>query len=281
MTQIPRDKNQGGQRYETFCFGRRLSGGPVCHRNWSHARCGNAVHQSAIPATAIHDHHVGGGQHQWDLHCPEFQYNSHRPSGLLPCDSNGNANVESNIKIEVWLPETTWNGRFLGTGGGDFQGVITDTEYRDELSVGLKQGFAAANSDLGTGTSGCNPLFCGSAGNMGNPFRRSINPSTGPFGHPERIKDFGYRAIHLMTLRSKEIVKDFYHLNAQKAYFAGCSTGGQNALMEAQRFPADYNGILAGDAAFNRTHLHMGSLALSQDTHATPGRFIQPGQVHF
>ena len=186
---------------------------------------------------------------------------------------------ESNIKIEVWLPETTWNGRFLGTGGGGFQGVITDTEYRDELSVGLRQGFAAANSDLGTGTSGCNPLFCGSAGNMGNPFGDPSNPSTGLFGHPERIKDFGYRAIHLMTLRSKEIVKAFYHLNAQKAYFAGCSTGGQNALMEAQRFPADYNGILAGDAAFNRTHLHMGSLALWQDTHATPGRFIQPGQM--
>jgi len=70
---------------------------------------------------------------------------------------------DSNIKIEVWLPETTWNGRFLGTGGGGFQGVITYTE----LASGIQAGFAATNSDLGTGSSGCNPLYCGSDGNMG------------------------------------------------------------------------------------------------------------------
>ncbi len=186
---------------------------------------------------------------------------------------------DSAIKIEVWLPKATWNGRFLGTGGGGFQGVIT----YNELALGIQQGFAATNSDLGTGSSGCNPLFCGSAGNMGNPlaiaFGDPATPSTGLFGHPERIKDFGYRAIHLMTLRGKEIAKAFYNQSAQTAYFAGCSTGGQNALMEAQRFPEDYNGILAGAAAFNRTHLHMAGLSSWQNTHATPGRFIQPGQL--
>jgi feruloyl esterase len=118
---------------------------------------------------------------------------------------------------------------------------------------------------------------------MGNPlaigFGDPSAPSTGLFGHPERIKDFGYRAIHLMTLRGKEIVNAFYRRSAGTAYFAGCSTGGQNALMEAQRFPEDYNGILAGAAAFNRTHLHMAGLASWQNTHATPGRFIQPGQM--
>ena len=104
-------------------------------------------------------------------------------------------------------------------------------------------------------------------------------PSTGLFGHPERIKDFGYRAIHLMTVRGKEIANAFYQQKAQKAYFAGCSTGGQNALMEAQRFPDDYDGILAGAAAFNRTHLHMAGLAGWQDTHANASRFILPGQM--
>jgi feruloyl esterase len=186
---------------------------------------------------------------------------------------------DSTIRIEVWLPETTWNSRFLGTGGGGFQGVIA----YGELSTGIRKGFAAANSDLGTGSSGCNPLYCGSDGNMGNrlaiAFGDPSTPSTGLFGHPERINDFGYRAIHLMTLRGKEIVRSFYQQNAQKAYFDGCSTGGQNALMEAQRFPGDYNGILAGAAAFNRTHLHMVGLAVWQDTHATPGRFLQPGQM--
>ena len=118
---------------------------------------------------------------------------------------------------------------------------------------------------------------------MGNPlaiaFGDPASPSTGLFGHPERIKDFGYRAIHLMTVRGKEIANAFYGQNAQKAYFAGCSTGGQNALMEAQRFPNDYDGILAGAAAFNRTHLHMAGLAVWQDTHASASRFIQPGQM--
>jgi feruloyl esterase len=82
-----------------------------------------------------------------------------------------------------------------------------------------------------------------------------------------------------MTLRGKEIANAFYGQGAQTAYFAGCSTGGQNALMEAQRFPEDYNGILAGAAAFNRTHLHMAGLFSWQNTHATPGRFIQTGQL--
>src|ERR1700719_5257100 len=71
---------------------------------------------------------------------------------------------DSNIKIEVWLPESAWNGRFLGTGGGGFQGVIS----YGELAQGIVAGFATTNSDLGTGSSGCNPLFCGSDGNKGN-----------------------------------------------------------------------------------------------------------------
>jgi len=136
---------------------------------------------------------------------------------------------DSSIKVEMWLPETTWNGRFLGTGGGGFQGIIS----YNELASGIQAGFAVTNSDLGTGVSGCSPLFCGSDGNMGNPlaiaFGDPSNPSTGLFGHPERIKDFGFRAIHLMTVRGKEIAKAFYQQSASKAYFAGCSTGGQNA----------------------------------------------------
>jgi len=185
---------------------------------------------------------------------------------------------DSNIKIEVWLPESGWNGRFLGTGGGGFQGTIS----YNSLAGGIRAGFAATNSDLGTGSSGCNSLYCGSNG-ITTPLATAYGnpgvPSTGLFGHPERIKDFGYRAIHLMTLRGKEFANAFYGQSAHKAYFAGCSTGGQNALMEAQRFPGDYDGILAGAPAFNRTHLHMAGLSIWQDTHATPGRLMQPGQL--
>lgn len=187
--------------------------------------------------------------------------------------------ADSAIKVEAWLPETNWNGRFLGTGGGGYQGTITYSE----LANGIMAGFASINSDLGTGTSGCNPLFCGSDGNKGNPlaiaYGDPANPSTGLFGHPERIRDFGHRAIHQMTVNGKEIVKAFYAHEAHTSYFAGCSTGGQNALMEAQRYPQDYDGILAGAAAFNRTHLHMGALTLWQDANASPSRFIQPAQM--
>lgn len=186
---------------------------------------------------------------------------------------------DSSIKIEVWLPKTTWNGRFLGTGGGGFQGVIS----YGALAGGIQAGFAATNSDLGTGASGCSPLYCGSNGNMGNPlaiqFGDPSAPTTGLFGHPERIKDFGHRAIHLMTVQGKKIADAFYQQNARKAYFSGCSTGGQNALMEAQRFPHDYDGILAGAPAFNRTHLHMTGVSLWQNTHVSPASSIQPGQM--
>jgi feruloyl esterase len=186
---------------------------------------------------------------------------------------------DSSIKIEIWLPEKTkWNGRFLGTGGGGFQGIIST----GALASGIQAGFAATNSDLGTGSSGCSPLYCGSDG-ITNPLATAFGnpgvPTTGLFGHPERIKDFGFRAIHLMTVRGKEIAKAFYGEHADRAYFAGCSTGGQNALMEAQRFPDDYDGILAGAAAFNRTHLHMAGLSSWQNTHASAGRFIEPGQM--
>jgi tannase/feruloyl esterase len=186
---------------------------------------------------------------------------------------------DSSIKIEVWLPESTWNGRFLGTGGGGYQGNISYAQ----LASGIQAGFAATNSDLGTGASGCNPLFCGSAGHKGNPlaiaFGAPATPTTGLFGHPERIRDFGYRAIHVMTVQGKQIVRAFYRQKAAKAYFAGCSTGGQNALMEAQRFPDDYDGILAGAPAFNRTHLHMAAISLWQNANASPARFIQPSQL--
>ena len=236
------------------------------------------MHQSPVLEPTGHDDHLGDGQHHRCFRPPRLRPD-HRSSGLLPGHRDPDPTSDSNIKIEVWLPETKWNGRFLGTGGGGFQGIINYSE----LASGIQQGFAATNSDLGTGSSGCSPLYCGSAGNMGNPlaiaFGNSASPTTGLFGHPERIKDFGQRAIHLMTVRGKQIADAFYQKSHTKAYFAGCSTGGQNALMEAQRFPNDYDGILAGAPAFNRTHIHMVPLAVWQDTHASASRFILPAQM--
>jgi feruloyl esterase len=164
---------------------------------------------------------------------------------------------DSNILIELWMPAAGWNGRFEGIGGGGYQGGIT----YGNMGPPLRQGYAVANTDEGTSSSGCTALYCGQSGNQGNPiaiaFGESAAATTGLLGHPERIKDFGWRAMHLMSVRSKELVKAYYQRPADHSYFSGCSTGGQNALMEAQRFPDDYDGILAGSPAHYRTHNHL------------------------
>src|SRR5205085_2650185 len=88
-----------------------------------------------------------------------------------------------------------------------------------------------------------------------------------------------WRATHLMTEFSKALINTFYGAPPAKAYFAGCSTGGQQGLMEIQRFPADYDGVLAGAPAFNRTHLHTVSVADYRATHRTPASYIPPAKL--
>jgi len=151
---------------------------------------------------------------------------------------------DSNIKIELWMPEENWNGRFLGTGNGGGAGQI---KY-SALELGLRRGFATANTDMGT-----------------SPAADLVT------GHPERYADFGYRSTHVMTTVSKTLLADFYRKPQSRSYFVGCSTGGEQALMEAQRFPGDYNGIVAGAPANNRTHLHTGFLWNLKATNSSPG----------
>jgi feruloyl esterase len=158
----------------------------------------------------------------------------------------------SSIRIELWLPEANWNGRFLGTGTGGGAGYIN---YSD-LGPGIKRGFATANTDLGTG------------------------PSANLVGDsPDRWADFGHRATHEMTSLSKSVVAAFYGVAAQRSYFTGCSTGGEQALSEAQRYPTDYNGIIAGAPANNRTHLHSEFLWHYQATHKAGDRSFLPSEA--
>ncbi|OMF00499.1 tannase/feruloyl esterase family alpha/beta hydrolase [Paenibacillus sp. FSL H7-0331] len=152
---------------------------------------------------------------------------------------------QSDIHVEVWLPHEIWNGRFLGTGNGGGAGFINYTP----LAFGLRRGYATANTDLGT----------------------SPNANT-LIGQPERWADFGHRATHEMTVAAKQIIRLFYERPASYSYFIGCSTGGQQALMEAQRYPSDYNGIIAGAPANNRTHLHTGFLWNFKAMNQLPGR---------
>jgi feruloyl esterase len=182
------------------------------------------------------------------------------PGKFVIPGGNSNANVpafcrvellltpstDSAIHAEVWLPDA-WNERFQGTGNGGFAGKISYAP----LVAGLARGYAVANSDMGMST--------------------QQQESAAIFtGRPERWADWGYRATHQMTVAAKLLVRAFYGKPARKAYFTGCSTGGEQGLMEAQRFPEDYDGIVAGAPANNRTGVHMSILWNFAATHRDP-----------
>ncbi|MGN1139747.1 MAG: tannase/feruloyl esterase family alpha/beta hydrolase [Oliverpabstia sp.] len=135
------------------------------------------------------------------------------------------------IKVELWLPDSEqWNGKYLATGNGGGAGQIVELS----LAGGVGRGYATANTDLGTAPD-YNDLVAAE----------------------ERWIDFGYRATHLMTLTAKKIIREFYGREAKYSYFFGGSTGGQQAMSEAQKYPEEYDGIIAVEPAMNRVRLHI------------------------
>ena len=177
--------------------------------------------------------------------------------------SNGNPRL-SQSAVEIWMPEAHWNGRYLGYGNGGFAGAVSYSS----LQLGLLEGFAAANTDMGTGILfKCNSLYCGNDTGFGG------KPG-GLFRDPAAIEDFGYAATHLMTVAAKQITAAYYAKAPSHSYFSGCSTGGQQALMESQRYPDDYDGILAGAPAHNRTHLHLTGAAVYEATHFSASAYL-------
>lgn len=159
---------------------------------------------------------------------------------------------DSEIKMELWLPASGWNGNFEGNGNGGWTGSISPAT----LAAGLEHGYAAAMSDLGH--EGGSASFA--------------------LGHPEKLVDFGYRAAHEMTLASKAIVTKFYGKAPKYAYWNGCSAGGRSALMEAQRYPDDYDGIVAGSPGLNWTGRATQAVWIAQATHKDEASFIPPGK---
>jgi feruloyl esterase len=138
---------------------------------------------------------------------------------------------DSSIRIEVWLPVSAWNGKFMGVGGGGWAGSIMYAARfagATGLIDGLRRGYATATTDSGHDAS--KPEEAGGRFTL---------------GHPEKIVDYGYRAVHLMTARGKEITTAFYGVPPRHAYFFGASRGGYEAVTEAMRFPEDYDGIAA------------------------------------
>lgn len=160
---------------------------------------------------------------------------------------------DSDIKIEVWLPISGWNNDFQAIGNGGWNGTIG----YGPLAEGVKRGFATAATD--TGHEGGRASFA--------------------MGHPEKLTDFAYRAVHDMTVTAKAIVKDYYGSAPRYSYWNGCSTGGRQGLKEAQKFPADFDGIVAGAPANFQTHLHVWSIWVAQQMNKTPDSYIPPEKL--
>ncbi len=143
---------------------------------------------------------------------------------------------DSAIKLEVWLPRPEmWNGKLEGVGNGGLGGAIVF----NAMVPGLMRGYATAATDTGHDNSGGTGVFA--------------------LGHREKIIDYGYRSTHLTAVAAKAIIASYYGRQPAHAYFSGCSQGGQEALMEAQRFPQDYDGVIAGAPDYNQTHHEVGA----------------------
>ena len=152
--------------------------------------------------------------------------------------------VNPAIRFEVWLPlAARYNGRFQAVGGGGLAGNIS----YPAMATAVRAGFASASTDTG---------------------HRSTDNLW--LADPQRREDYGYRAIHEMTLKAKIIIDAYYGSGPEYSYFNGCSTGGRQGLMEAQRYPDDYDGIVSGAPVNTFTRLHMGQLWTAHATLNSP-----------
>jgi feruloyl esterase len=158
---------------------------------------------------------------------------------------------DSAIRVEMWLPQDGWKGVFEGTGNGGFGGRF----IYPVLAAGLRRGYAVINTEQGTTPAS------------------ALNGDV-LIAHPVKWRDWGFRATHLMTVAGKEIAQAFYGKDSSHAYFLGCSTGGQQALIEAQLYPADYDGIVAGAPVVSRTHVHAAFVWDYQAAQRAPGSVL-------
>ncbi len=142
--------------------------------------------------------------------------------------------------MELYLPAENWNGKFqmLGNGGwaGSIQGIAG-------MQSALREGYATSATD--TGHEGGNGMFA--------------------LGHPEKITDFAYRAVHETVVKSKMLIKAYYGKEPKYSYWNGCSTGGRQALVEVTKFPDDFDGVIAGAPANPHIHLHASGVERSAE----------------
>lgn len=161
--------------------------------------------------------------------------------------------ADSHIEMELWMPAENWNGKFLAVGNGGWAGNID----AGAMAAGLARGYATASTD--TGHKGGSGAFA--------------------VGHPDKLIDFGYRSMHETALKSKAIIQAFYKRGPQLSYYQGCSTGGRQGLMEAQRYPDDFDAIIAGAPVNNVVHLNIQSVARQVDLLREPGYILPANKL--
>lgn len=150
--------------------------------------------------------------------------------------------VGDHVRVAVWLPSSGWNGRYQGTGGASWAAGVFDFY----LAPAVAQGFAAASTDAGTGTNQADPSSWALKADG------TVNT--------ELLTNFASRSVHDMTVAAKQVITSFYGKAPSYSYWNSCSTGGRQGLMEAQRYPTDYNGIVAAAPAINEDRLTVGGL---------------------
>lgn len=161
----------------------------------------------------------------------------------------------SDIRFEVWMPSSGWNGRYMGVGNGGLAGTI---RYRD-LAGALRAGYATASTDTGHAAA-------------------LATDADWARNAPAKLLDYGWRAIHLTAVNAKRLIRAYYGTPADRSYFQSCSNGGRQGLMEAARFPEDYDGILAGAPAAEMTRAVMAMVWVQQAQRA-PGAALRPEQM--
>ena len=162
---------------------------------------------------------------------------------------------DSQIQFEVWMPTSGWNGKFQGIGNGGYAGSISFSG----MGPALSHGYATASTDTGHHASGVDASWA--------------------LGHPEKMVDFGHRAMHETAEMAKTLIRTFYGEPPRRSYFSSCSNGGRQALMEAQRYPNDYDGIIAGAPANFWTHLLTQAMWDTLATMQDPSSYIPASKL--
>jgi feruloyl esterase len=156
--------------------------------------------------------------------------------------------ADSDIKIEVWLPVDHWNGKYQAVGNGGWSGAIVPSA----MSAAIRRGYATSSTD--TGHQGGSASFA--------------------LSHPEKVIDYAWRSEHEMTVKAKALIAAFYGNAPKLSYWNGCSAGGKQAMKEAQRFPADYDGIIAGAPGLDWIARATLSMWVAQAAHKDDASFI-------